>query len=191
MLFKPRFVPGLLDGTTRVTFRAWKRPQVREGGEYRIPDGTLIVDSIGRQWVSELTETDAQASGNRSLQELHAFLGDAREVYRIEFHVRPGEPVKPAANLTADDALERVQRMDASATKPGWASRALALIDRHPGRRAPDLAEIEQRPTQPFKADVRRLKALGLTESLEVGYRLTSLGREVLQRLGDVGGRTH
>ena len=29
----------------------------------------------------------------------------------------------------------------------------------------------------PFKADVRKLKALGLTESLEVGYRLSPRGR--------------
>ena len=31
--------------------------------------------------------------------------------------------------------------------------------------------------TQPFKRDVRKLKALGLTESLEVGYRLSPRGR--------------
>jgi hypothetical protein len=31
-----------------------------------------------------------------------------------------------------------------------------------------------------FKADVRKLKELGLTESLEVGYRLSPRGRAVL-----------
>jgi hypothetical protein len=33
------------------------------------------------------------------------------------------------------------------------------------------------RETLPFKRDVRKLKELGLTESLEVGYRLSPRGR--------------
>ena len=36
----------------------------------------------------------------------------------------------------------------------------------------------------PFKADVRKLKELGLTESLEVGYRLSPRGRALLARAG-------
>ena len=34
-----------------------------------------------------------------------------------------------------------------------------------------------------FKRDVRKLKELGLTESLDVGYRLSPRGRAVLDRL--------
>jgi hypothetical protein len=34
-----------------------------------------------------------------------------------------------------------------------------------------------------FKAHVRRLKALGLTESLDIGYRLSPRGVVVLERL--------
>ena len=36
-----------------------------------------------------------------------------------------------------------------------------------------------------FKADVRKLKELGLTESLEVGFQLSPRGRAVLRRLAD------
>jgi hypothetical protein len=36
----------------------------------------------------------------------------------------------------------------------------------------------------PFKANVRKLKGLGLTESLEIGYRLSPRGRAVLRHLG-------
>jgi hypothetical protein len=35
-----------------------------------------------------------------------------------------------------------------------------------------------------FKRRVRQLKALGLAESLEVGYRLSPRGRAVFERLG-------
>ena len=46
-----------------------------------------------------------------------------------------------------------------------------------------DLAAMVGRETQPFKTDVRKLKALGLTESLEVGYRLSPRGKALLPHL--------
>jgi predicted transcriptional regulator len=49
--------------------------------------------------------------------------------------------------------------------------------------RAPELAATLGRETQPFKRDVRKLKELGLTESLRVGYRLSPRGRALLARL--------
>jgi hypothetical protein len=57
------------------------------------------------------------------------------------------------------------------------------LIADRPGVRAADLAAAEGREKLPFKADVRKLKELGLTESLEVGYRLSPRGRALLSRL--------
>jgi hypothetical protein len=36
-----------------------------------------------------------------------------------------------------------------------------------------------------FKLNVRKLKALGLTESLEIGYRLSPRGQILLRRLRD------
>ena len=39
------------------------------------------------------------------------------------------------------------------------------------------------REKPPFKRDVRKLKELGLTESLERGYRLSPRGRAVLERM--------
>jgi Mn-dependent DtxR family transcriptional regulator len=59
----------------------------------------------------------------------------------------------------------------------------LELIRDRPEVRAPDLAASLGRETQPFKRDVRKLKELGLTESLERGYRLSPRGRAVLARL--------
>jgi len=41
---------------------------------------------------------------------------------------------------------------------------------------APDLAASIGRDRDSFKLDVRKLKALGLTESLEIGYRLSPRG---------------
>ncbi len=49
--------------------------------------------------------------------------------------------------------------------------------------RAADLAAGFGRDTAPFKLDVRKLKALGLTESLDVGYRLSPRGQALLDHL--------
>ena len=45
--------------------------------------------------------------------------------------------------------------------------------------RAPDLAAQVGRETADFKKDVRKLKELGLTESLDIGYRLSPRGQAV------------
>ena len=70
--------------------------------------------------------------------------------------------------------------MDRASSDP-WTGIVLALIREHPGRRAPELAEIMGLETRPFKARVRRLKELGLTESLAVGYQLSPRGRAFLR----------
>jgi hypothetical protein len=70
------------------------------------------------------------------------------------------------------------------ATAP-WTIATLRLIGDRPGVRAGDLAAAAGRERHPFKTDVRKLKELGLTESLEVGYRLSSRGRALLGRFGE------
>jgi hypothetical protein len=56
----------------------------------------------------------------------------------------------------------------------------LLTIRRRPRVAASRLAKALGRETQPFKADVRKLKRLGLTVSYEVGYDLSPRGRAFL-----------
>ena len=81
--------------------------------------------------------------------------------------------------LTVDEVLVKLDRMDGRADAP-WTRDTLRLIGEQPGVVSTRLAAQLGRERFPFKADVRKLKALGLTESLEVGYRLTALGAEVV-----------
>ncbi len=61
-----------------------------------------------------------------------------------------------------------------------WTYEVLQAIADNPGLRAPDLAASFGRETLPFKRDVRKLKELGLTISLEVGYELSKRGQLTL-----------
>ena len=65
--------------------------------------------------------------------------------------------------------------------------RHLALIKKSPGVRAPSLAEEVGVDTARFKTNVRKLKSVGLTESLVVGYRLSPHGKAALRALGRRG----
>jgi hypothetical protein len=62
-----------------------------------------------------------------------------------------------------------------------WTRRVLELIRDNPAVRAADLCRAVEMERLPFKASVRKLKALGLTESLDVGYRLSPRGAAVLR----------
>ena len=64
-----------------------------------------------------------------------------------------------------------------------WAVVYLRLIEESPGTVSTDLAARAGVERLVFKQRVRRLKALGLTESLEVGYRLSPRGQTVLADL--------
>src|SRR5690606_2128646 len=97
------------------------------------------------------------------------------ELYRIELHYGgDGDRVEIALDdrLSAEDVetLDRkLARMDGE--RP-WTLATLRLIAKHPRTAASKLAPKLKRETLPFKADVRKLKRLGLTQSFEVGYEL-------------------
>ena len=59
----------------------------------------------------------------------------------------------------------------------------LRLIARYPAVVSTELARHAGKERMVFKVDVRKLKELGLTESLEVGYRLSPRGEAVLRSL--------
>ncbi len=188
MLFPNSLHDGLRSGAVTLTVRRWTRPQAKVGGRYRTGGGLLEVDAIERVPASAVTDADARRCGSADRDTLWAAIGVESEddlVYRIELH-RVGEvPVDP---LPLDDTLtdEDVAALDRRLDKMGdWAVETLHLIEAHPARRAGDLADLVGRERLAFKADVRKLKRLGLTESLEVGYRLSPRGVAYLRRRGD------
>ena len=79
--------------------------------------------------------------------------------------------------------IERLRRLDRASSYGPWTTAVLQTIAAKPAVRAPDLAASFGRETLPFKTDVRKLKELGLTESLPIGYRISPRGAAVLAAL--------
>ena len=197
MLFSAGAWPGLADGTITVTFRTWKRAQVKVGSTYR-PGGVAVeVDAVARVPVAAITEADAEAAGVASVEALLRRLGSPApddEVWRIDFHAvdrpDPRLALQQSAQLGEADTAEitrRLDRLDRSSLRGAWTRATLDAIAAHPGVVSTVLAEQLGRDRPSFKVDVRKLKALGLTESLDVGYRLSPRG-EAYRSAGPSGG---
>jgi DNA-binding IclR family transcriptional regulator len=78
---------------------------------------------------------------------------------------------------------QRLARLDKASRHGAWTLTTLRLIAKRPGTRAADLAAGLRLEKAAFKRDVRKLKELGLTESLDIGYRLSPRGRALLHHL--------
>lgn len=189
MLLKRHLLDGIADGSISLVFRRWCKPTVKAGGTLKTAVGVLAIDEVETIPVTKVTVVDAKQAGYSSLVELMAELSqrDTGDVYRIKVRHLGADPriaLRRKSRIGTDEfdaLLVRLQRLDGITP---WAKRTLALIARHPGRRAAELAAELGQETAPFKLNVRKLKAFGLTESLEVGYRLSPRGRTVLARLG-------
>ncbi|GAA2550889.1 ASCH domain-containing protein [Pseudonocardia hydrocarbonoxydans] len=188
MLIRRPVLDAIAAGTVTCAFRRWSAPRVRPGTMLRTAVGVLEIVSVEPVAASRLTAADARSAGYATLAALRA--ENARRegtLYRVT--LRPAGPdpriaLRESADLSADDRAALTARLARMDRRTPWTAAVLALIAEHPGVRAPDLAARLGRETAPFKRDVRKLKELGLTESLEVGYRLSPRGRAYLHPPG-------
>lgn len=191
MLLSPGTARAVRDGTVTLAFRRWDQPRVAVGGTQRTVAGVLRFDAVTEVQDAELTESDAAAAGFPDLGALRTALARGRgsRLYRVELSFdRPDERVTLRETLPNVAELEHIttalDRMDAARRTGPWTREILRLIAERPAVRAPDLAASLGRETTPFKLDVRKLKELGLTHSLAVGYELSPRGRAYLDATG-------
>lgn len=196
MLLPKAALDGIADGSVTCAYRAWLRPTVRAGGTLNTRVGQLAIDAVEVVDPATITDDDARAAGAASAAEVVASLraGEGRVVYRIDFHLAGDDPrvaLRAAADLdavTLDDLRLRLARMDQRAPDGPWTRRYLELIRDRPGQVARELAPRVGMERDDFKVRVRRLKSLGLTESLAIGYRLAPRGEALLAALADADG---
>jgi hypothetical protein len=187
MLFRQADLAAIAAGKITVAFRRWRRPAVKAGGTLQTSAGRLAIDSVERVEPEAITRADLRRAGFADRAALVALLRADGDLYRIAFHVAGRDPRIALRARTALDVAERAEiaarlaRLDRASSHGPWTEATLRAIAAAPGTRAADLAAGFGRERLSFKADVRKLKALGLTESLEVGYRLSPRGRAYLR----------
>lgn len=187
MMIRPDTLAAIKAGDVDLAFRRWDRPRVVVGTRLRTRVGVLEVTSVERVAASRITAAEAERAGAGSLAELRQLLEPKAErpVWRVGLRFAGPDPREAlrAAVPTAEEVAAirgRLDRLDAASAIGPWTRATLGIIDRSPTVRAPELAAELGRDTPSFKRDVRKLKELGLTESLDIGYRLSPRGVAVV-----------
>jgi hypothetical protein len=189
MLFRGDDVKGIFAGDITLAFRRWKRPSVKAGGTLRVPGGMLAIESVEIIEPSDISDADARRAGRKSRDSLLAELAKYADgkLYRIRFRLAGGDErvaLREQTELGENElnaVLKSLSRLDRHGGSAGaWTRKVLGAIARSPGQRAADLAATLGYEKMWLKTHVRKLKTLGLTESLEVGYRISPRGRKVL-----------
>ena len=190
MLLRRPVLDRIAAGDVDLAFRRWRRPTVKAGGRLRTAVGELAIDRVDTVDAERITAAEARRAGYDSAAALRADL-DRRtdgDVYRVQLHLAGPDTrvaLRAREQLDAEERAEldrRLARLDRASRHGPWTRTVLELIAARPAVRAPDLAASLGRETAPFKNDVRKLKELGLTESLQIGYRLSPRGSAYLDR---------
>jgi hypothetical protein len=194
---------SIVAGDIDLVFRRWRKPTVKAGGRLRTVVGVLAIEAIDIVEADAIDDAQAARAGFDSAAVLvhdllreRATSGRARtakvdetsQLYRVRVSFAgPDDRIERREQLLAPNELKalsgKLAAMDARSTHGPWTRRTLELIATWPARRAPELAEMHGYETLPWKAQVRRLKELGLTESLPVGYQLSPRGQQVFEAL--------
>ena len=189
MLFKAAVLEQIARGRVRLALRRWRRPTVKSGGRLRTAAGVLLIGDVSPIAETDLTDADAAAAGypNVAAALMNIGVAGTSQLYRIEI-----AGIEPDGRIALRDAAEpdekgwtaiRARFAKWDATAPGYHLSILEAVGQRPGVAAALLAAGLGREKATFKRDVRKLKELGLTVTLEVGYRLSARGEVVLSRL--------
>ena len=186
MLIKAHVLDRIETGDVRTLFRRWASPRVRVGSSVR----------VGRPWQLDVLAVTVISPDRLAEQALAGSLYDSHDALRAALESRAGDIYRIDVRVGAQDArlnlretlpsadevrdiCERLAGFDRRSRSGPWTQPVLRLIHGSPATRAAELAIQIDQPLPAFKRNVRKLKELGLTESLEVGYKLSPRGEAV------------
>ncbi|MCB9993211.1 MAG: hypothetical protein H6873_06100 [Hyphomicrobiaceae bacterium] len=186
MLIKRDILEAIRRGDIDLQFRRWSRATVKPGGTLKTAVGILNIGAITELGEDEVALADVRRAGFSDLPDFRSWLQTMKPGYlcKIEISYAGDDPLlalRERRNLSLDELNQVNGKLDAMDKRAGsaWTTATLELIAQNPGRLAAELAALAGKDKAKFKSDVARLKALGLTISLEQGYRLSPRGATV------------
>lgn len=176
-------------GQITVTWRLWKHPPVKSGGTYSTGFGFVAIQEVRLVRVSDVTDEEAREAGLREAASLIEFarshagasVSPDTTPYRVQFrYLGETDPRLPRPLPDLKEVVKRLDRLDSASPRGPWTLQTLRLIEENPRVVARKLAHQMGWETADFKVHVRKLKALGLTISCEIGYELSESGQSYL-----------
>lgn len=188
MIFTTAIAGQIASGQVGIVYRRWASPRVRAGSLLHTTAGMVRIEAVDQIDAALLTDADAAAAGEQTLDHLlGTFRGDpADPVFKITVCYHGPDPrgkLSADTDLDAEDLAEidsALARLDRRATRP-WTERTLWAIAANPGQRSRRLADDLDSDQAELKLNIRKLKNLGLTLSLDTGYQISPRGRRYLE----------
>jgi|SRR5215203_4474052 len=190
MLLKDEIIEKIKSGEITILFRRWSRPGAKAGGTQMTQGGVVGIDTVGIISEADVTDQDALAAGFTSREDLLSHLNYRDDpIYQIGVHWVGEDPRKTLrendelSDAELNEIIEKLKKLDTGSKRGSWTQEYLQLIHDMPATYSGLLADSLGIGIPQFKPWVRKLKALGLTESLSPGYRLSPRGEKVLHAL--------
>ncbi|PYS98318.1 MAG: hypothetical protein DMF63_16835 [Acidobacteria bacterium] len=188
MLIKDDIIEKIKSGEITTLFRRWSRPGAKAGGSQMTQGGVIGIDTVDVVEPRDITDLDARDAGYASVEDLLEHLNYRNDpIYRIRVYFKGEDPrIALRENVGSEDldeVIEKLAKLDAGSKRGPWTQEYLQLIQDMPATYSGLLADTLGLSIPEFKPWVRKLKALGLTESLSPGYKLSPRGEKVLEAL--------
>jgi hypothetical protein len=187
MLIKDDVIEKIKRGEITILFRRWSRPGAKAGGSQMTQGGVVGIDSVEVVSEDEITERDAREAGYGTKENLLDKLSYRDDpIYRIRVYWAGEDPriaLRQSDDLSEaelNEVIAKLDKLDRNSKRGPWTRAYLQLIHDMPNTYSGLLADYLGISIPEFKPWVRKLKALGLTESLHPGYRLSPRGEKVL-----------
>jgi hypothetical protein len=193
MLIKDEVIEKIKTGEITTLFRRWSRPGAKAGGTQMTQGGVIGVDTVDVVTEHEITDLDARSAGYPSRDKLLSGLSYRDDpIYRIRVHFAGADPrieLREKDDIGDDELKEiiaKLEKLDNNSKRGAWTQDYLQVIADMPNTHSGLLADFLGLSIPEVKPWVRKLKALGLTESLHPGYKLSPRGKKVLDALSRV-----
>ncbi len=192
MLFKEIHLKSIKSGEITLAFRKWHKASVKIGSLMHTSVGLIKISDIQVVNEIDITDQDAALAGyNDTLQLLKSFGPNNRgNIYKITVCYHSADPrikLREQTDLSENQFNElknKVDKLNRFSKQGNWTNKILLAIKDNPNLHAIGIAKLTGFEKEWLKLNIRKLKNLGLTISQPVGYEISPLGNEYLNRLG-------
>lgn len=191
MLFKQKHLDGIKEGKVSLAFRKWKSTPLKKGSLLKTSVGIVEITDIAIINQPHINEIDAQKAGFINLESLlkSIYSEDAGKIYKI--HVRflkedKASKPKEKSSLSQgeiDMLKAKLLQMDKYARHGFWTKDILTSIKDNPKLSLTQLSEKTGKTKEWLNLNIRKLKNLGLTVSLDPGFDLSPTGKLLMEQL--------
>jgi hypothetical protein len=193
LLFDKHLHDGIRQGATTVTYRKWDKPRVTPGKVYRAGDvGEVLVEEVSETALAEMTDEDARAAGEPSLEEWRRRYQarnpkanfETDRVFRVRFRYAGNDAELVRSGRLAEEDLRRLDRqlahIDTQSYEGEWTQLFISTLTQKRWMRPGELAQQLGTDQDMVRRKMGILVDMGLVRAdAGLGFSLSEGGRKL------------